>query len=107
MPGEDSGKRRGWGVGVRALPYECYLSPWAYAWRLPSGDMAYELRARADRRVYERMSNVLLDTLEDVRVCFLLPWRQVVPVRHVGWLRIWEMLKYLPNPTESYKASLL
>jgi hypothetical protein len=53
------------------------------------------------------MSRVLFDALENVRVSFLLPGRQVVPVSHIGWLWIWEVLKDLADPTESYKASLL
>jgi hypothetical protein len=53
------------------------------------------------------MSSALLDTLENVCISFLLPPRQVIPVCHVAWLRIWEMLEDLPDPAESYKASLL
>ena len=63
-------------------------------------------RAQADGRALW-LATVLLDTLEDVRVSFLLPLRQVVPVCHVGWLWFWEMLKDLPDPTESNKASFL
>lgn len=63
-------------------------------------------QVRADR-VDLSPASVLLDMFENVRVGLLLPRRQVVPVRHVGWLRIWEVLIYLPDPTESYEASLL
>lgn len=45
------------------------------------------------------MSSVLLSMLENIPVSFLLPKRQVIPVRHIGWLRIWEVLKDLPDPT--------
>lgn len=38
---------------------------------------------------------MLLDMLENIRVSFLLPKRQVIPVRQIGWLRIWEVLKHL------------
>jgi hypothetical protein len=52
-------------------------------------------------------SSILLDTLENVRVSFLLPLRQIVPVCYVGWLWIWKILKDLPDPPEGDKASLL
>src|SRR5262249_22048228 len=73
--------------------------------------MTWTVRNREARvqkwRAVELMSRLLFDTLENVRVGFLLPRRQVVPVCHIGWLRIWEMFKDLPDPAESNEASLL
>lgn len=74
------------------------------------GDRPHESFGRLEGEEQLRqvtMSSVLLYTLENVRVSFLLPPRQIVPVRHVGRLRIWEMLIYLPDPAERDKASLL
>jgi hypothetical protein len=59
------------------------------------------------REIPQLMSSVPLDVLKNVRIGFLLPLRHVIPVRHVGWFRIWEILEDLPDPAESHKASLL